>query len=232
MRVLIIEDNPDIVANLYGYLEPRGYSLDCAANGDAGLTAAGHGHYDAIVLDLMLPGLDGLELCRRLRNEMRQATPVLMLTARDTIQDKISGFESGADDYLVKPFLLAELDARLKALVRRARDAHVDLVLRLGELSFDTATLTVTRAGRRIALTPTGYKLLARLMQASPKVVPRETLEYEIWGEDLPDSDALRTHIHALRHVLDKPFGAPMLKTLQSVGYRLIDPTIEADDAT
>ncbi len=157
MRVLIIEDNPDIVANLYGYLEPLGYSLDCARNGDSGLVAASRGGYDAIVLDLMLPGLHGLELCRRLRKEMRQATPVLMLTAKDTIQDKISGFESGADDYLVKPFSLAELDVRLMALVRRAQDAHVERVLRAGNLCFDTATMTVTRSGRRIDLTPTGY---------------------------------------------------------------------------
>ena len=229
MRVLIIEDNPDIVANLYGYLEPLGYTLDCARTGDAGLSAAGRAAYDAIVLDLMLPGIDGLELCRRLRKELRQATPVLMLTARDTLQDKITGFESGADDYLVKPFSLAELNVRLKALVRRARDAHVDMVMRLGELTFDTTTLTVMRAAQRIELTPTGYKLLARLMQAAPKVVTREMLEYEIWRDNPPDSDALRTHIHALRHALDKPFAAPMLKTLQGVGYRLVDPLGNGD---
>ena len=231
MRVLIIEDNPDIVANLYAYLEPLGYTLDCARTGDAGLSAAGRAAYDAIVLDLMLPGIDGLELCRRLRKDLRQATPVLMLTARDTIQDKITGFESGADDYLVKPFLLAELDVRLKALVRRARDAHVDVVLRLGDLSFDTTTLTVMRAGRRIDLTPTGYKLLSKLVRAAPKVVGRESLEYEIWGDEQPDSDALRTHIHALRQALDKPFADPMLKTLQGVGYRLVDPAPRDGDA-
>ena len=231
MRVLIIEDNPDIVANLYGYLEPLGYTLDCERTGDAGLAAAGRAAHDAIVLDLMLPGLDGFELCRRLRKDLRRSTPVLMLTARDTIQDKIIGFESGADDYLVKPFSLAELDVRLKALVRRASDAHIEAVLRVGELSFDTATLTVMRAKRRIDLTPTGYKVLAKLMQAAPKLVSRESLEYEIWGDEPPDSDALRTHIHALRHALDKPFPVPMLKTLQGVGYRLVDPTLGNSDA-
>lgn len=230
MRVLIIEDNPDIVANLYGYLEPLGYSLDCARNGDSGLVAASRGGYDAIVLDLMLPGLHGLELCRRLRKEMRQATPVLMLTAKDTIQDKISGFESGADDYLVKPFSLAELDVRLMALVRRAQDAHVERVLRAGNLCFDTATMTVTRSGRRIDLTPTGYKLLARLMQAAPKIVARETLEYAVWGDEPPESDALRTHIHALRQAIDKPFDTPMLRTVQGIGYRLAPPTRENAD--
>ena len=231
MRVLIIEDNPDIVANLYGYLEPLGYTLDCERTGDAGLAAAGRAAHDAIVLDLMLPGLDGFELCRRLRKELRRSTPVLMLTARDTIQDKIIGFESGADDYLVKPFSLAELDVRLKALVRRASDAHIEAEFRVGDLSFDTATLTVMRAKRRIDLTPTGYKVLAKLMQAAPKLVSRESLEFEIWGDHPPDSDALRTHIHALRHALDKPFPVPMLKTLQGVGYRLVDPTLGNSDA-
>ncbi len=231
MRVLIIEDNPDIVANLYGYLEPLGYSLDCARNGDSGLVAANRGGYDAIVLDLMLPGLHGLELCRRLRKVMRQATPVLMLTAKDTIQDKISGFESGADDYLVKPFSLAELDVRLKALVRRAQDAHVDRVLRAGDLCFDTSTMAVTRSGRRIDLTPTGYKLLARLMQSAPGIVARATLEYAVWGDEPPESDALRTHIHALRQAIDKPFDRQILKTVQGIGYRLAAPTLENADA-
>ena len=123
MRVLIIEDNPDIVANLYAYLEPLGYTLDCERRGDAGLAAAARGLHDVIVLDLMLPGLDGLALCRRLRHELRRKTPVLMLTARDTVRDKIDGFDSGADDYLVKPFSMAELDVRLRALLRRAHGA-------------------------------------------------------------------------------------------------------------
>ncbi len=162
---------------------------------------------------------------------MRQATPVLMLTAKDTIQDKISGFESGADDYLVKPFSLAELDVRLKALVRRAQDAHVDRVLRAGDLCFDTSTMAVTRSGRRIDLTPTGYKLLARLMQSAPGIVARATLEYAVWGDEPPESDALRTHIHALRQAIDKPFDRQILKTVQGIGYRLAAPTLENADA-
>ena len=225
MRVLIVEDNPDIVANLYAFLEPIGYTLDCAVSGFAGLARAAEGDYDAIVLDLMLPGLDGLDLCRKLRNELRQTTPILILTARDTVLDKLAGFESGADDYLVKPFSLPELDARLRALVRRARNAQVEAVLRLGELRFDTTTFEATRGGRRLDLTPTGYKLLACLLRAAPRVVARDTLEREVWGDEPPDSDALRTHIHALRQALDKPFATPMLKTVQGIGYRLMDPS-------
>ncbi len=224
MRVLIVEDNPDIIANLYGFLEPQGYTLDCAEDGIAGLARARSGSYDAIVLDLMLPGLDGLELCRRLRRDFGNSTPVLMLTARDTIQDKLAGFGSGADDYLIKPFSLSELDARLKSLVRRARGVQTDAVLCLGELRFNAATMEVTRAGRALVFTPTGYKLLASLLRAAPRLLSRETLERDVWGEEPPDSDALRTHIHALRQALDKPFASAMLKTVHGLGYRLMDP--------
>ncbi len=223
MRLLIIEDNVDIVANLYGYFEPLGYVLDTAANGYGGLALAAQHEYDAVVLDVSLPGLDGLALCCRLRDELHQSVPVLMLTARDTLDDKVAGFDSGADDYLVKPFSLVELDARLKALVRRARGVRSESGrLQVGELVFDTATYEVHRSGQPVELTRTGYKLLACLMRAAPSVVSRETLEAEVWGDDRPDSDALRTHIHALRHALDKPYEFAMLRTVQGVGYRLV----------
>ncbi len=221
MRLLIVEDNVDIVANLHSYLEPLGYQLDCEYNGHAGLNAAAHGKHDAIVLDLMLPGLSGLELCRRLRRDWRRHTPVLMLTARDTLADKINGFESGADDYLVKPFSMAELDVRLKALVRRSREHHDDQLLQVGDLRFDRGAMQVTRAGRPIELTPSGYRLLERLMLAAPNLVSREALSYELWGDSPPESDALRTHIHALRQAIDKPFGRPLLQTRAGQGYRL-----------
>lgn len=224
MHVLIVEDNPDMVANLYGFLETLDYKLDCARNGPAGFELAARDHYDAIILDVMLPGMDGLELCRKMRRELRKGTPVLMLTARDTVQDKVAGFDSGADDYLVKPFSLRELDARLKALVRRAREGHVGAILRFGDLLFDISGFRATRSGRAIELTRTGYKLLACLMRSAPNVVTRAALQHAVWGQDLPDSDALRTHVHALRHALDNPFEAPMLKTLQGIGYRLVDP--------
>ncbi len=221
MRLLIVEDNPDILANLYGFLEPLGYTVDSARNGSAGLALASEGTYDAIVLDLMLPGLDGLDVCSRLRAVFGCATPVLILTARDTVEDKVAGFGCGADDYLVKPFSMIELEVRLKALIRRARGDHVAAILRVGALTFDPATFQATRAGTQLQLTPTGYKLLAALMRAAPAVVSRDDLEREVWGDDRPDSDALRTHIHSLRVVLDKPFASPMLKTLPGIGYRL-----------
>lgn len=223
MYALIIEDNPDIVANLYGFLEPLGYTLDVALSGPAGVTRATSAHYDVIVLDLELPGLDGVEVCRQLRKEQRLATPILMLTARDTVKDKLVGFEVGADDYLVKPFSLVELEARLKALVRRARNETVEHILEFGELRLDLSRNEATRAGHKLVLTPTGFKLLEALMRKAPALITREAILREIWGDDPPDSDALRTHIHALRQAMDRPFAQPMLRTLPGSGYRLIN---------
>lgn len=230
MRILVIEDNPDILANLYGFLEPLGYVIESARTGPAGLAQAAEHRHDAIVLDLMLPGMDGLEVCRRLRQTLRQATPVLMLTARDTVQDKVVGFDAGADDYLVKPFSLVELDVRLKALSRRARGQQVQSVLFFADVRFDPATYEATRAGTPLRLTPTGYKLLTALLRAAPQVVGRVELEHEIWGDDPPDSDALRTHIHALRLALDKPFPTALLRTLPGIGYCLKLPAASADE--
>ena len=225
MRILIIEDNPDIVANLYEFLEPRGYVLDCAANGYAGFALAAQHAYDAVILDVKLPGMDGLALCRKLRDELQNDTPVLMLTARDTLDDKVAGFDSGADDYLVKPFSLVEVEVRLKALIRRSRGKNQGTsFLNVGDLIFDTATYQVTRNGVPVTLTKTGFKILTCLMKEAPKVVPREMLELEVWGDHPPDSDALRTHIHALRHALDKSHSFAMLRTVQGIGYRLVAP--------
>lgn len=229
MRILIVEDNPDILANLYEFLEAKGHVLDSAVNAYAGLALATQHAYNVVVLDVMLPGMSGIELCQKLRSELHDLTPVLMLTARDTLQDKVAGFESGADDYLVKPFSLVELEARLKALVRRAGGNYsCGATLTVGNLSFDTESYHAARAGRSLTLTKTGYTLLKCLMKAAPRVVSRETLEHEIWGEDRPNSDALRTHIHALRHALDKPEPFAMLRTVPGIGFKLVasDETI------
>lgn len=222
MRVLVIEDNPDIVANLHDFLDPLGYQLDTARTGAAGLALLGDHPYDVIVLDLMLPGMDGLEVCRQLRTSLRVRTPLLMLTARDTVPDKVAGLEAGADDYLVKPFSLAELEARLKALGRRGPSLAADAVIRFGEVELDPGTRQARRAGQLLRLTPTAYQLLFALLRAAPQVVTREQLEHEVWRDQRPDSDALRTHIHALRHALDKPFEAQMLRTIPGVGFRLV----------
>jgi len=224
MHLLVIEDNPDLVANLYDYFEALGDEVDAAYNARAGLDLAMTQNFDAVVLDLMLPGMDGREVARRLRHAGR-GVPILMLTARDTLEDKLEGFTSGADDYLVKPFSLRELDARLRALVRRQRGEHLQGRLTVADLVYDPAERWVQRAGRRIALPPMALRILDILMRHSPQVVTRQFLERELWGDSPPDSDALRAHMHVLRSAVDKPFTPRLLATLHGVGYRLAAPT-------
>ncbi len=223
MRVLIIEDNPDLAENIGDYLEERGHVVDFAYDGVTGLHLAVVETFDAIVLDLALPGMDGLEVCRKLRKEAGKTTPVLMLTARDRLEDKVAGFETGADDYLVKPYALQEVGVRLDALVRRGKHPE-NRLLRVGDLRYDLDALTVNRAGTEIELNPIGLKLLRFLMEASPNVVTRAELERKVWGEVLPDSDSLRVHIHSLRALIDKPFESKMIQTRHGIGYRLVDP--------
>jgi DNA-binding response OmpR family regulator len=223
MRVLIIEDNPDIAANLGDYLEDHGHTVDFAGDGITGLHLAVVNDFDAIVLDLALPGMDGLEVCRKLRSDAGKDTPVLMLTARDRLQDKLAGFDTGADDYLVKPFELQEVQARLKVLASRGR-RRSPRELKVGDLVYNLDTLNVKRGDKEIYLNPIGLKLLHCLMEASPNVVTRADLELEVWGEEMPDSDSLRVHIHSLRGAIDKPFGSNMIQTRHGIGYRLVDP--------
>lgn len=221
--ILLIEDHHDIAAMVCEHLEFSGYDIDYAADGVTGLHLAVSGEFDAIILDLMLPGMDGLEVCRKYRQEAGGNTPILMLTARDTLEDKVAGLDAGADDYLVKPFEMAELDARLRALLRRSGGSVGDQKLKVGDLEFDTGTLQVKRAGKTLALTPIGMKLLMALMKASPRVVSRRALEREAWGDIVPDSDALRSHLYNLRKSIDKPFETPLLHNVPGMGYRLAE---------
>lgn len=219
--ILLIEDHRDIAEMVFEYLEDQGYSVDYADNGLAGLKFSRDNAYDAIVLDVMLPGLDGLEVCRELRATGGVDTPVLLLTARDTLADKLAGFDSGADDYLVKPFDLEELVARLHSLMRRRRPDKD--VLEVGELTLDQRTLKVVRAGQELTVTPIGMKILTLLMQLSPKVVDRRAIERAIWDDLPPDSDALRSHMYNLRKAIDKPFERTMIHTVHSAGFRIAD---------
>lgn len=223
-KILVIEDNPDIVANIYAFFEPKGFELDNAHNGYSGLTLASNNRYDVILLDVMLPGMNGTQLCKKLREELHDKTPVLMLTARDTILDKVAGFDSGADDYLVKPFSLVELESRIKALIRRHQDSHCEQSLNVGGLCLNIEEHTVVREGKSLKLTPTGFKILQILMSASPRMVSKNELEEKVWADDIPSSDALRTHVHSVRAQVDKPFAKPMVMTVSGVGYQLINP--------
>ncbi|MFA4460799.1 response regulator transcription factor [Xanthomonas perforans] len=183
--VLVVEDNRNISEMIGEYLEGRGFEVDYAQDGLDGYRLAAENSYDVVVLDLMLPRLDGIEVCRRLRNDARKSTPVLMLTARDTLDDKLTGLGFGADDYLTKPFAIQELEARLRALIRRERRQVGSEVLKVADLVLE--------------------------------------IEREIWGNGLPDSDTLRSHLYNLRKIIDKPFDRPLLHTVQSAGYRIAD---------
>lgn len=222
MRILVVEDNRDILANLADYLALKGYEVDCAQDGLSGLHLAATNHYDLIVLDVMLPGMDGYALCQRLREGERRDTPVIMLTARDALDDRLQGFGTGADDYVTKPFALPELAARIEAVLKRTR-AGGRRRLQVADLAYDLDTLEVSRAGQPLKIGPIGLKLLAVLMQKSPAVATREALEAALWGDAPPDSDSLRSHIHSLRQQIDKPFPKPLLHTVHGVGFRLAE---------
>ncbi|MGJ8516983.1 response regulator transcription factor [Carnimonas bestiolae] len=222
MKLLVIEDNPDIRANLIDYLELRGYRVDAAHSGTLGLELATSQSFDLIVLDLMLPGLSGYQVASKLRDEWQSTTPIIMLTARDALEDRLHGFDSGADDYLIKPFALEELAARIEVVLKRA-SGSIARQLQVADLTLDLDTLIVTRAGQPLHIKNAELTILTLLMRKSPHMVSRQTIEEHLWGDDPPDSDSLRTHIHNLRNAIDKPFRRPLLHTLRGQGYRLTE---------
>ena len=222
IRALIVEDNRGICENIAAYLERYGYILDFAHDGITAMHLALTNPFDVIVLDLMLPGMDGLSFCRKLRVDAGMETPVLMLTARDTLDDKIKGFDAGADDYLVKPFALQELQVRLRALYKRSH-RKTENVLTVGDLTMNRSTLQVYRAGRRVDLNPAGMKILQRLMEEAPSVVARNDLENLLWADEPPDGDALRSHLYKLRQAIDRPFDRPLIHTVHRIGYRIAE---------
>jgi DNA-binding response OmpR family regulator len=218
-----VEDNADLAENIADYLEAQGHVMDFSMDGIGGLHLAITHDYDVIVLDIMLPGMDGLTFCHKLREEARKQTPILMITARDTLTDKLAGFDAGTDDYLVKPFALEELAARLNALSKRSVKWSKTR-LQIADLELDTGTMKVQRAGQPIKLNRACLRILTLLMQAFPNYVSREDLEHDLWGDTPPGSDVLRSHIYTLRREIDKPFKRPLLQTVHGVGYRLVEP--------
>lgn len=222
LSILIIEDNAQLAANVYDYLEACGHVMDAAPDGVSGLHLALANHYDAIILDWNLPRLDGLSVLKKLRKEMQKKVPVIMLTARDQLSDKIDGFESGLDDYLVKPVALAEIEIRLRSLVARLRQAETpNDMLVVADIRFHLGTMAVTRAGRDVALTRIGRRLLELLMRESPHVVSRARLERAAWGDNVPTTDLLRSHMYVLRRALEQGAEKPILHTISGAGYRL-----------
>ncbi|GGB49057.1 DNA-binding response regulator [Oceanisphaera marina] len=219
MRILVVEDNPDILVNIVDYLTLKHCVVDALYNGTAALNQIRQQEYDLLVLDLSLPGLDGLALCAQLRAE-QNPLPVVMLTARDTLDDKLGGFEVGADDYLVKPFALPELWSRIQAVLKRSQKQQVRQ-LKVADVTLDLDLRQACRDGQAVSLNPKCLKLLEILMRHSPHVVSRETLIDQLWADDPPDSDGLKSHIYLLRSQLDKPFERALLHTVHGQGYRL-----------
>ena len=220
LNVLLIEDQLSIAQNIADYMEAKGHVFDFATNGKQGLALALEHHYDLVILDLNLPAMDGLEICRQLREKSPRHIPILMLTARDSIDDKITGFGVGADDYLTKPFALPELEVRSLALSRRHL-LQTSSMLTLGNLTIDRQSKQVTRDGQTLDLHAMGARILTILAEAYPQVVSRSELSQKLWGDEPTESDAMRSHIYQLRNVLDKPFDVPLLKTVHGVGFVL-----------
>lgn len=220
MNILLVEDHKNMVDLIFDYMELKGYELDHAYNGQQGYELAKNERYDLIILDLSLPRMDGITVCKKLREEGID-TPVLMLTGKDTKDDILTGFSSGADDYLAKPFELEILEARIKALVRRERGETSANQCTFGDLRLDYHSRILLRKSREIYLNPTQFSVLKLLMLRAPDVVTREEICAELWGDESPDNDVLRGHIYQLRCLIDKPFKSNSIRTIPKCGYRL-----------
>lgn len=218
LNVLLVEDDLDLAETVVEFLQLDKIACDHCANGRAALDLIERNQYDVLMLDLNLPRLDGLAVCQRVRADGID-TPILMLTARDRLEDKVEGFNAGTDDYLVKPFELQELEVRLQALARR-RSGQVRR-LSFGELVMDLNQRKVFRKKLPLKISPTGWKLLESLLRAAPDPVSRQHLEKQVWGDELPDSNALKVHMHHLRKAVDAQSESPMIVTIPNVGFAL-----------
>ncbi len=219
-RVLLIEDNREIASMLFDYFESEGMELDYADTGERGFDLAMKDSFDIILLDLMLPRMDGLAVCNRLRDS-GNSTPVLMLTALDNREDMLKGFQHGADDYLTKPFDLDVLKARMMALIRRYHGVVALSKLVFGEVCIDQKIRKAYRQNKPLVLNPTTYTILEMLVKKAPNLVTREEIAFQLWGENEPNMEVLRSHIYQLRNQLDKPYDKYMLRTIPKIGFRL-----------
>jgi len=219
-QVLVVEDNEELQGILADFLEVKGAEVDFADNGELGLKLALENDFDAIILDVMMPKKDGMQVAKELRGN-GCTTPILMLTALNGREDLLKGFEQGVDDFVTKPFNFPELEVRLSALIKRYRGDVASSLLQFGTISIDQRSHKVTREGHKLLVTPVMYQILVKLTKAAPEMVSRDVLIHEVWGEDAPDKDILRSHIYLLRNVLDKPFKKPMLITVPKFGFRL-----------
>jgi heavy metal response regulator len=220
MKILIIEDEKKVVSFLKKGLVSEGYAVDVASDGEEGLFMAKEGDYEVIILDVMLPQKDGLSVCRELRAAGKNS-PIIMLTAKDAVEDRVKGLEAGADDYLVKPFSFAELLARIRALVRRHKGTSGN-ILKIADLTLDPETHEVKRGGKLISLSATEFRFLKYLMENTKRVVSRSLILENVWGYDFdPESNIVEVYIKYLRDKIDRGFKKSLIKTVPGVGYRL-----------
>ena len=221
MRILVVEDNEGIAGNIYDFLEAQGNEVEWVADGYAALGICEPGRFDAIVLDLLIPKLSGIEVCRRLRQDRQIATPILMLTALDSVEDKLTGFDAGADDYLTKPFAMQELWARLRALNARSNGATTAIGHGVGALVYDASARTIRLRGEEIVLPPKGLQILLAMMRQPEKTFSRAEIERVVWGRDEMRHETVRAHMSSLRRALTRP-GLPLpVQNLHGIGYRL-----------
>ncbi len=221
MRVLVIEDDRKVAHFIQTGLEQEGYAVDVLHEGTSAGEQAAVVDYDGVVLDLMLPGRSGFQVLRDIRAR-KPALPVLILTAKDSVEERVTGLDSGADDYMVKPFALAELSARLRALLRRG--APRENVLRVADLELDTVKRTVRRAGRAITLKPKEYALLEFLMRNTGRPLPKSLIIEHVWDIHFDSvSNVVEVHINSLRNKIDRGFSVPLIQTVRGVGYALTD---------
>ncbi|KAA0910340.1 response regulator transcription factor [Pusillimonas sp. ANT_WB101] len=229
IRMLIVEDHAGLAANLLEYFDDNQYILDFASDGLTAIHLIATNEYDVIILDVMLPGVSGFEVCRRIRSDMHCSTPIIMMTAKDQMQDKEQGFTVGADDYLVKPFNLRELQLRVDALYRRKAGFSKTPEIGIPGIHFNPGSFAVrTDNGIKIELSGTAARIFEVLIKTYPDFVSYTQLQDSVWGEREVDMNTLRTHVYSLRKLLQETFNYPMIKTLHGRGYRLIAPGTES----
>lgn len=223
MRVLVVEDNLSLALNVVEYLESEGHAVDHVTDGVTALRLLAESGHTVVVLDIALPRMDGLEVCRRIRHERGRGVGIIMLTARDTLDDKLTGFDAGADDYVVKPFDLSELEARIRAVAARPGSAteHEEAPLTFHAITLDLSGWRAFRHDRELHLTRIGMRMLEALLRHAPEAVPTPQLRRHVWGEFAPMDNVLRTHISAVRKAIDEPGSPSMIENIHGVGYRL-----------
>ncbi|ODS12344.1 response regulator transcription factor [Vibrio scophthalmi] len=220
MKILIVDDSHNVAETIADYLELEGMIIDCAYHGEAALKLVAEQHYDVIIMDIMMPKIDGISAVKKLRQEQFCNTPILFLTAKDSLDDKVAAFEAGGDDYLLKPFAMQELSLRVKALASRGPRQDIGQ-LSFADITVNTQTDEVRRAGVVLKLSRIQRKILKELLRHAPAIVSRQELTDSVWGDDEPSSDALRSHIYGLRSALDKGFEQSRLETIHGQGYRI-----------